>query len=147
MSSRQFDFRHCPVCAETTLHKSLVCTRNGCGHSLMPHWEPIPKDTRGCFLDRPVAERKKKSGVPGRKPSLDLTARELEISQLIAQGITQANIARKLGLTRAAVSSCVQRACERIGAHKRYELVRYVRSGSAKAGDGNRSERCYGQNA
>ncbi len=66
-------------------------------------------------------------GRGGRPRSFDLTAKEREVSQLIAQGLTQAEIARMLGVTRAAVSSTVQRSLERIGATKTYELIRYLR--------------------
>lgn len=67
------------------------------------------------------------SGRGGRPRSYDLTAKERETSVLVAHGFTQAEIARKLGVTRAAVNSTVQRSLARIGATKTYELIRYLR--------------------
>ena len=63
----------------------------------------------------------------GRPRSFDLTAKERHVSTLIAQGLTQAEIGRQLGVTRAAVSSTVQRSLARIGASKTYELIKYIR--------------------
>lgn len=69
-------------------------------------------------------------GRGGRPRSFDLTPKEREVSVLIATGMTQADIGRKLGVTRAAVSSAVQRSLARIGATRTYELIKYVREGA-----------------
>jgi DNA-binding CsgD family transcriptional regulator len=69
----------------------------------------------------------------GRPYSYDLTDKERQVCELLARGLTQADIGRQLGVTRAAVSSTVQRALERIGAERTFELVRYIRE-QARAG-------------
>ena len=63
-----------------------------------------------------------------RAPGADLqiTARELEIGRLVARGLTNAEVGEVLGISRATVSTHLQRAYKRIGASSRAELVAYI---------------------
>lgn len=52
-----------------------------------------------------------------------LTGREIEIIELCRRGNTSADIAQQIGLTTATVNTYLQRACEKLGAKNRIQLV------------------------
>jgi DNA-binding CsgD family transcriptional regulator len=52
-----------------------------------------------------------------------LTPREHEVLELVAQGLTSAQIARRLGIRPATVRTHVEHAREKLGAHTRAEAV------------------------
>lgn len=58
--------------------------------------------------------------------SLELTPRELEIGRLVARGLTNAEVGEVLGISRATVSTHLQRAYKRLGLASRAELARLV---------------------
>lgn len=55
-----------------------------------------------------------------------LSARELEVADLVAQGLTNAEIGRRLGIGRRTVATHLEHAYERLGIHSRAELARLV---------------------
>lgn len=57
---------------------------------------------------------------------LQVTARELEIGRLVARGLTNAEVGEVLGISRATVSTHLQRAYKRLGVGSRAELVAYI---------------------
>ena len=73
--------------------------------------------------------RRHYAGRLGRPRATDLTPRERTIAELVAKGLTQAEVARELGIVRADISSALERAKARIGVKHVWELVRYVRGG------------------
>ncbi len=96
--------------------------------------EGLPEQQRTAAPTKRI-HRVKTARMPtgGRPRAVDLTPRERQISELVASGKTQADIARELNLTRAAIASTVQRAMQRIGVTHAYELVRYIRQGKSAA--------------
>lgn len=52
-----------------------------------------------------------------------LTARELDVLQLLAAGLNTDNIGRQLGLTRATVRNHVQNLLPKLGVHSRIEAA------------------------
>jgi DNA-binding CsgD family transcriptional regulator len=55
-----------------------------------------------------------------------LTAREWEVAQAVAQGLTNAEIAAQLGISRRTVATHVERIFERLGLHSRAALAHRV---------------------
>jgi DNA-binding NarL/FixJ family response regulator len=62
-----------------------------------------------------------RAGTP--KPALDLSAREVEILQLIAEGCPPADVARRLYIAPKTVSSHIQRIFVKLGVHTRAQAV------------------------
>lgn len=112
----------CSQCGPESLHKLGACV--GCTKADAVARAPAPPAPR---TTKPGG----RYGVLGRPRSYDLTDRERQVATLIAQGFTQALVAKRLNVTRAAVCSALKRAMERIGAEKAHELRRYVREGVA----------------
>jgi DNA-binding CsgD family transcriptional regulator len=54
-----------------------------------------------------------------------LSARELEVAALIADGLSNAEIARRLYLTSGTVANHVRRILARLGAHSRVDVARW----------------------
>lgn len=67
-------------------------------------------------------------GTPSvRRPtSLGLTPREQEVAAHVAQGMTNADIAKALGITRRTVATHLERIYERLGIHSRAALATLV---------------------
>lgn len=100
------------------------------GHTLLGF---MGRCTR-CYATRetkpaPTHARRHYAGRLGRPRATDLTPRERTIAELVAKGLTQAEVARELGIVRAGISSALERAKARIGVKHVWELVRYVRGG------------------
>jgi predicted ATPase/class 3 adenylate cyclase/DNA-binding CsgD family transcriptional regulator len=56
----------------------------------------------------------------------DLTARQLEVAKLVAQGFTNKQIARRLGISRFTAETHVRNILERLGAASRSEIATWV---------------------
>ncbi len=61
--------------------------------------------------------------VEGRTPLGDLTRREFEIAQLVAEGYTNAQIALRLGVTKRTVGTHLERSFTKMSVHSRAELI------------------------
>jgi DNA-binding NarL/FixJ family response regulator len=59
---------------------------------------------------------------PPAKPSVPLTARELEVARLASQGLTNRQIAQRLGTSSRTVSNQLQAAYSKLGIHHRKHL-------------------------
>jgi non-specific serine/threonine protein kinase len=68
----------------------------------------------------------------------DLTARQLEVAKLVAQGFTNKQIAQRLGISRFTAETHVRNILERLGAASRSEIATWV-ARAAAAGSGTRS--------
>jgi RNA polymerase sigma factor (sigma-70 family) len=58
-----------------------------------------------------------------------LSPREQEVAQLVAQGMTNVEIAEQMGVTRRTVATHLERIYERLGIHSRAELAHFVARG------------------
>jgi DNA-binding CsgD family transcriptional regulator len=134
-------YRICPT------HGESIHGRSGCCHC---HKVPdLPAVTPANYGGMPLPEMQRsrrraaaitngkrwgnREGRPirmGRPPSKDLTVAERRTALLASQGLTQLQIAERLGVKRSAVSSALLRAMQRIGALEPYELFRYLRAGT-----------------
>jgi two-component system nitrate/nitrite response regulator NarL len=85
-----------------------------------------------------------RAGSWGKPQPSDLSEREVEVLQLVAEGWPPAEVASKLVISRKTVSSHMQRILTKLGVHTRaqavavaYEagLIRVSRNGSGPAGD------------
>jgi len=70
-----------------------------------------------------VRSRRQPTGRSTRSRSLDLTKRELEVLEKLAQGQTQAEIAAELVISPKTVASHVQRILSKLGVHSRAQAV------------------------
>ncbi len=61
--------------------------------------------------------------LPEKPAGLDLTERELEIVQLVCQGLTNARIAQRLAIGLATVKTHLLHVFEKLGVSTRAELV------------------------
>ena len=55
-----------------------------------------------------------------------LSARELEVAELVGEGLTNAEIGRKLGISRRTVATHLENAYQRLGIHSRAALVQRI---------------------
>jgi DNA-binding NarL/FixJ family response regulator len=62
-------------------------------------------------------------GAPGRQPPEQLSARETEVLALVARGLTNAEIGRRLYLSEATVKTHLLRACAKLGVSGRTAAV------------------------
>ena len=62
----------------------------------------------------------------GGKPPDGLTAREAEVLALLASGLSNTDIARRLYLSNATVKTHINRIFAKTGAHDRAQAVRYA---------------------
>lgn len=58
-----------------------------------------------------------------------LSPREQEVARLVAQGMTNVEIAEQMGVTRRTVATHLERIYERLGIHSRAELAHFVARG------------------
>lgn len=63
---------------------------------------------------------------PGARPDLPLTPRERQVSELVAEGYTNLNVAARLGIAEQTVHVHLRRIYGRLGIHSRTELARLV---------------------
>jgi DNA-binding NarL/FixJ family response regulator len=91
-------------------------------HAGQTHLDPAVQERLvATVLSRPVA-------VPGpeRKPPDGLTAREVEVLTLLASGLNNAEIAKRLYLSNATVKTHINRIFAKSGARDRAQAVRYA---------------------
>ena len=91
-------------------------------HAGQTHLDPAVQERLvATVLSRPVA-------VPGpeRKPPDGLTARETEVLTLLASGLSNAEIAKRLYLSNATVKTHINRIFAKSGARDRAQAVRYA---------------------
>jgi DNA-binding NarL/FixJ family response regulator len=72
------------------------------------------------------AARPRRGRRPGQKPPGGLTAREAEVLTLLAAGLSNAEIAKRLYLSHATVKTHINRIFAKIGARDRAQAVRYA---------------------
>ncbi len=87
--------------------------------------KPVDPDEFLARVRRAVARSRREPAVPSTTTSrsLDLTKRELEVLELLAQGQTQAQIASALVISPKTVASHVQRILAKLGVHSRAQAV------------------------
>ena len=66
------------------------------------------------------------SATAGSRAAHPLTRRELAVAQLIAQGLTNRQIAGELVITDGTTSNYVQRVMSRLGFHSRAQIAAWV---------------------
>jgi len=77
----------------------------------------------GWFVDQPGAgNRADGNGTHGRRP-YDLTDREFEVLQLLASGLDQPAVARRLVVSTGTISTHIQRILGKLGVHNRAQAV------------------------
>jgi DNA-binding NarL/FixJ family response regulator len=81
--------------------------------------KPVHPDELLARLDRLLARSRGRA----LKPALELTEREIEILQLIAEGCPPGEVARRLFIAPKTVSSHVQRIFVKLGVHTRAQAV------------------------
>ncbi|MFC7760280.1 response regulator transcription factor [Catellatospora bangladeshensis] len=77
-------------------------------------------------LDPAVAARLT-AAVPQRRPGVPLSARETDILRLVAQGMTNREIGRRLHLSEGTVKNHLSRLLERLGLRDRTQAAVYAR--------------------
>ena len=75
---------------------------------------------RRCIVRSSLIEQ---SGTGRRENPFDLTPRELEVLELLAEGLGTAGIAERLVISRKTVATHVQRILGKLGAHSRTEAI------------------------
>ncbi len=80
---------------------------------------------RGCLFATPAPEPSRTSGSAGRRNALLslLTPRESEVAVMIAEGLTNAQIATELVLAEATVKTHIKHILRKLGARHRAEVV------------------------
>ena len=115
----------------------ITCRRNGGELRINVSTVPVPRDlaaeATAVHMIRDVARRRSperlaqgadkgvSGSVPGTGPML--TARELEVLRLLADGSGTQDLAQRLGLSRTTVRNHIQRLTAKLGAHSRLEAV------------------------
>jgi DNA-binding NarL/FixJ family response regulator len=84
--------------------------------------KPLPADEFFLRMRRLTARRAKAAAPPDPKPS-GLTARELEILRLLADGLGQKEIAMRLYLSPKTVSSHIERIYKKLGVRSRTQAL------------------------
>lgn len=107
-------------------------------HVVMDVSEPAPRKGRRSAAERETANRKREQasgvlrifgvapGPTGRKPLEALSQREQQVADLLAFGLTNADVARELSLTRATVSSHVAHILSKLGFRSRAQVAAWV---------------------
>jgi len=107
-------------------------------HVVMDVSEPAPRKGRRSAAERERANRKREQasgvlrifgvapGPTGRKPLEALSQREQQVADLLAFGLTNADVARALNLTRATVASHVAHILSKLGFRSRAQVAAWV---------------------
>lgn len=74
----------------------------------------------------PGGEKKRFRGSPELRPTVRLTSREQEIIELIAEGLSNKDIARRLNVATYTVKSHVHNILEKLSLHTRLQLANYA---------------------
>lgn len=101
-----------------------------------PPWEQLVEDTpRAALAALGVEPQRRVERELGRltrllrarasddEPAKRLTARELEIAGLVANGLSDLNVAKTLGIDEATVGSHLRKVYRKLGVHTRVELA------------------------
>ena len=95
-------------------------------HAGQTHLDPaIQERLVAAVISRPVAVEPPVPGL-GKKPPAGLTAREAEVLTLLASGLSNAEIAKRLYLSHATVKTHINRIFAKTGARDRAQAVRYA---------------------
>lgn len=91
----------------------------GGGYGL--HWPDLDEDlsTEGLLRGAPAPRTFRLS----LEPNFGLSDRERQVVPLIAQGLTNRDLARKLGISEQTVRSHIHRILRKVGAHDRFAIV------------------------
>ena len=80
------------------------------------------------LMEPPATESSQKHRIKELAAEFSLSARKTEIIMLIARGITTDNVAKKLYISPHTVNTHIRHVYEKIGIHKRSELIDYINS-------------------
>jgi DNA-binding NarL/FixJ family response regulator len=95
-------------------------------HAGQTHLDPAVQERLvAAVISRPVAVEPPVPGL-GKKPPAGLTAREAEVLTLLASGLSNAEIAKRLYLSHATVKTHINRIFAKTGARDRAQAVRYA---------------------
>jgi DNA-binding NarL/FixJ family response regulator len=95
-------------------------------HAGQTHLDPAVQERLvAAVISRPPAAEPPSPG-PGQKPPGRLTAREAEVLTLLAAGLSNAEIAKRLYLSHATVKTHINRIFAKTGARDRAQAVRYA---------------------
>jgi DNA-binding NarL/FixJ family response regulator len=95
-------------------------------HAGQTHLDPAVQERLvAAVISRPAAGEAPVPG-PGQKPPDGLTAREAEVLTLLASGLSNAEIAKRLYLSNATVKTHINRIFAKTGARDRAQAVRYA---------------------
>ena len=84
----------------------------------------------------PATESLQEQRIKELAKEFSLSARETEIVMLIARGFTTDNVAKKLVISPYTVNTHIRHVYEKIGIHKRSELIDYINgNGSGESGN------------
>lgn len=86
--------------------------------------DAVPKSAQARRLLRRLGARPK----PKDRPTGELSAREAEVASLVAQGLSNAAVAKQLFLSPRTVTTHLEKIYRRLGLKSRQELARYIRS-------------------
>ncbi len=93
-------------------------------HAGQTHLDPaVQKRLVAAVISRPAGPPEPS---PGQKPPDGFTAREAEVLTLLAAGLSNAEIARRLYLSNATVKTHINRIFAKTGARDRAQAVRYA---------------------
>jgi DNA-binding NarL/FixJ family response regulator len=101
-------------------------------HAGQTHLDPVIQERLvTAVISRPPAAEPPGPGAgagpaPGQKPPGGLTAREAEVLTLLAAGLSNAEIAKRLYLSHATVKTHINRIFAKTGARDRAQAVRYA---------------------
>ena len=65
-------------------------------------------------------------GARGQRASGELSTRQLQVASLVAQGLTNAQIARQLNLSERTVENHVFNSLSKLGLHNRVQLATWI---------------------
>jgi two-component system, NarL family, nitrate/nitrite response regulator NarL len=77
-------------------------------------------------LSQWAADRREPASAP--EAAASLSRRELEIAQLVECGLSNKEIARRLGIEAATVKNHIHHMCEKLSVHRRGEVIARIRS-------------------
>ena len=96
-------------------------------HAGQTHLDPAVQERLvAAVISRPPVPDSADSGPGGWKPPDGLTAREVEVLTLLASGLSNAEIAQRLYLSRATVKTHIKRIFAKTGFRDRAQAVRYA---------------------
>ena len=109
------------------LAASLLLLGAGCATGQAPAGATLFRDvTASKELLRLVQDRLRPPGADGSFPDAPLTRRELEVLRLMTMGVSTAQAAERLHVSRATVRNHVQNIFGKLGVHSRLEAVAFA---------------------